>query len=47
MPVAVPISGVEVKLWPYSEVSDAALGVCRNAGSAVVVAVLCSRVLGA
>ena len=46
MPVAAPISGVEVKLWPYSEVSDAALGVCRKAGSAVVVAVLRSRVLG-
>jgi hypothetical protein len=47
MPVAAPVSGVEVKLWPYSEVSDAASGVCRKAGSAVVVAVLRYEALGA
>jgi hypothetical protein len=47
MPVAAPISGVEVKLWLYSEVSDAASGVCRKAGSAVLVAVLRCEALGA
>ena len=45
MPVAAQISGVEVKLRPYSKVSDAASGVCRKASSTVVVAVLRSRVL--
>jgi hypothetical protein len=47
MPVAAQISGVEVKLRPYSKVSDAASGVCKKASSAVVVAVLRSRVLSA
>ena len=40
MPVAAPISGVEVKLWPCSDSRSAASGVFRNAGSAEVVSVL-------
>lgn len=47
MPVAAPISGVEVKVWPCSDVRSAASGELRNAGSAEVVVVLRCEARGA
>jgi hypothetical protein len=47
MPVAAPISGVEVKLWPCSDSRSAASGVFRKAGSAEVAAILRCEALGA
>jgi hypothetical protein len=47
MPVAAPISGVETNFWPWSDWSNAASGVLRNAGSAEVSAMLRCEARGA